>query len=121
MDKLERYRQLIEQVLTEHAQLSTTTDTTIADTTTTDTVKTQLIFDRERDHYQLAYVGWQGHKRVFGPVMHFDIQDGKVWIQYNGTEEAIATRLVEMGIPASDIVLGFRSAFKRQFTRYAVG
>ncbi|WP_204103159.1 MULTISPECIES: XisI protein [Spirulina sp. CCY15215] len=111
MDPLDQYRQCIEQILTEHANISTTTDT----------VKAQLIFDRDRDHYQLSFVGWQGDKRVFGPVMHFDIEDGKIWIQYNGTEAAVGERLVEMGVPASDIVLGFHSAFKRQFTRYAVG
>ena len=113
MDKIERYRELIEQILTDRAQISTSNPT--------DTVKPLLIFDRDRDHYQLSYVGWQGDKRVFGPVMHFDIEDGKIWIQYNGTEEAIAERLVEMGVPTSDIVIGFHSAFKRQFTRYAVG
>jgi len=112
MDKIERYRQAIEQILTEHAELSSSTDSS---------VKAQLIFARERHHYQLAYVGWQGYKRVFGPVMHFDIEDGKIWVQYNGTEDAVAERLVEMGVPATDIVLGFHSAFKRQFTRYAVG
>jgi hypothetical protein len=110
MDKLEQYRNFIERILTEHAEISTTTDT----------VKAELIFDRDRDHYQLVYVGWQGNKRVFGPVMHFDIQDGKIWIQYNGTEDAVAERLVKMGVPTSDIVLGFHSAFKRQFTPYAV-
>lgn len=110
MDKLEQYRNFIEQILTEHADISTTTDT----------VKAKLIFDRDRDRYQLMYVGWQGNKRVFGPVMHFDIQDGKIWIQYNGTEDAVAERLVEMGVLPSDIVLGFHSAFKRQFTPYAV-
>jgi hypothetical protein len=66
-------------------------------------------------------VGWQGDKRVFGRVMHFDIQDGKIWIQYNGTEESIAERLVEMGVPTTDSVLGFHCSFKCQFTRYAVG
>lgn len=110
MDKLERYRQCVRQILTEHAQNSTTTDT----------VKAELIFDTERDRYQLAYVGWQGDKRVFGPVMHFDIQNGKIWIQYNGTEDSVAERLVKMGVPTSDIVIGFHSAFKRQFTDYAV-
>lgn len=97
--------------MTEHAQI----------TTKIDAVKAELIFDSEHDHYQLAYVGWQGDKRVFDPVMHFDIQDGKIWIQYNGTEDSVAERLVELGVPTSDIVLGFHSAFKRQFTRYAVG
>ncbi|WP_445626739.1 XisI protein [Nostoc sp. DSM 114167] len=110
MDKIERYRQFIKQILSEHQQI----------TSNTDTVKSQLILDNENNHYQLAYVGWQGDKRVFGPVMHFDIQDGKIWIQYNGTEESVAERLVELGVPPSDIVIGFHSPFKRQFTSYAV-
>lgn len=111
MDKLEQYRQFIKQILTEHSKTSTTTDT----------VKTELIFDSEHDHYQLTYVGWQGDKRVFGPVMHFDIQDGKIWIQYNGTEDSVAQKLVKMGVPTSDIVIGFHSSFKRQFSDYATG
>lgn len=53
--------------------------------------------------------------------MHFDIQDGKIWIQYNGTKDSVAERLVKMSVPPSDIVLGFHSSFKRQFTRYTVG
>ncbi|MEC4818155.1 MAG: XisI protein [Scytonema sp. PMC 1069.18] len=110
MDKIERYRQIIKQILTEHAQISSNTDT----------IKPELIFDNENDHYQLAYVGWQGDKRVFGPVMHFDIQNGKIWIQYNGTEELVAETLIELGVPTSDIVIGFYSPFKRQFTNYAV-
>jgi hypothetical protein len=110
MDKIERYRQMIIQILTEHAEISSNIDT----------VQPQLIIDSERDHYQLAYVGWQGDKRVFGPVMHFDIQNGKIWIQYNGTETSVAEKLVELGVPPSDIVIGFHSPFKRQFTAYAV-
>ncbi|MBE9002190.1 MULTISPECIES: XisI protein [unclassified Nostoc] len=110
MDKIERYRQLIKQVLSEHQQIASNSDT----------VNSQLILDNENDHYQLAYVGWQGDKRVFGPVMHFDIQNEKIWIQYNGTEESVAERLVELGVPRSDIVIGFHSPFKRQFTSYAV-
>ncbi|NJL84078.1 MAG: XisI protein [Chloroflexaceae bacterium] len=110
MDKLDHYRHCIKLILTDHAQLSASETT----------VKPLLIFDGDRDHYQLAYVGWRGDKRVFGPVMHFDLENGKIWLQYNGTEEAVAQRLVEMGVPACDIVLGFHSAFKRQFSGYAV-
>jgi 5-formyltetrahydrofolate cyclo-ligase len=110
MDKLEHYRKVIKQILTEHAEISLSYGE----------VKSQLIFDNEKDHYQLNYVGWQDDKRVFGPVMHFDIENEKIWIQYNGTEELVPQRLVELGVPASDIVIGFYSPFKRQFTPYAV-
>ena len=109
--KLDNYRQYVRQILTGHAERPSTTDT----------VEAQLIFDEERDRYQLSYVGWQGDKRVFGPVLQCDIQNGKIWIQYNGTEASIAEGLMALGVPASDIVIGFHSPFKRQFTRYAVG
>ncbi|NEP76981.1 MAG: XisI protein [Okeania sp. SIO3B3] len=89
MDKLEKYRQFVQEILSSHAEI----------TNTNNTVKDELIFDTERDHYQLAYVGWQGDKRVFGPVMHFDIIDGKIWIQYNGTEESVAEKLEIRGRP----------------------
>ncbi|MBX2865718.1 MAG: XisI protein [Leptolyngbyaceae cyanobacterium MAG.088] len=110
MDKLTQYQNAIKQILSDHAGTSPPTDT----------VQNQLIFDDERGHYQLIYVGWQGKKRVFGPVLHFDIQDGKIWVQYNGTEDPVAQQLVALGVPESDIVLGFHSEFKRQFTPYAV-
>jgi len=111
MEKINKYRKILEEIIKEHAKIAMTTDT----------IKAELIFAREQDHYQLAYVGWLEDKRVFGPVMHFDIIEGKIWIQYNGTEDHIAERLVNMGVPKEDIVLGFHSPFKRQFTDYAVG
>ena len=65
-------------------------------------------------------MGWDGQQRIFSLILHFDIKDGKIWIQYNGTEIAIAQVITEKGVPASDIVLGFHSPFKRQFSGYAV-
>ncbi|NMF67521.1 XisI protein, partial [Brasilonema octagenarum UFV-OR1] len=67
----------------------------------------QTIFDEQQDHYQLLYVGWRGNKRDFGCILHLDIKDGRIWIQHDGTEEGIANRLVEMGVPKQDIILAF--------------
>ena len=36
------------------------------------------------------------------------------------TEEGLATKLVEFGVPQTDIVLGFRAPYVRQFTGFAV-
>ncbi|MBW4619022.1 MAG: XisI protein [Cyanosarcina radialis HA8281-LM2] len=110
MDKLQQYRQIIRQILTEEAHpYSHSND-----------VEAEIICDTERDRYQLVYIGWEEHKRIFGVVLHFDIKDGKIWIQYNGTETAIAKVLTDKGVPPSDIVLGFHSPFKRQFSGYAI-
>jgi XisI protein len=87
-------------------------------------VETQLIMDDERGHYLLYSVGWENNDyREYAPFVHIDIKsDGKVWIQHDGTDLKIALMLVDKGIPKSDIVLGFRSPFRRQeISEFAVG
>jgi hypothetical protein len=111
MDKLAFYRQCVEDLLTQYASYNSSDSG----------VETQLIFDRERDRYQLAYVGWENNLRVYGVAIHIDIKNGKVWLQHNGTEGEIGEELADMGIPYQDIVVGFHSPSKRQFTPYAVG
>jgi len=56
---------------------------------------------------------------VYDPEI--DIKDEKNWIQNDGTEGGVAFDLLERGVDKQDIVLGFHSAFKRQFTEFAVG
>jgi hypothetical protein len=53
--------------------------------------------------------------------MHLDIKDGKIWLQWNGTEDDIAAELMSMGVAKQDIVLGFHTPYARQFTDFAVG
>jgi hypothetical protein len=110
MAPVETYQQYIQQLLTEHAKL-------VWD----NRIKAETIFDTERDHYQLVYVGWPGAKRLYGVVLHIDIIDGKIWIQQDGTEVGIANKLVELGVPKQDIVLGFDPQMMRQYTEFAVG
>ena len=83
-------------------------------------VETEIICDTEHNHYQLSYVGWDDQKRIFNLILHFDVKDSKIWIQYNGTETAISEVLTNKEVPVSDIVLGFHSLFKRQFSGYAL-
>lgn len=84
-------------------------------------VEIQCVFDTLRDHYQLVSVGWEGETRAFGTFVHVDIQDGKIWIQHDGTDSDVAARLLEHGIDRQQIVLGFQSPERRPFTDYAAG
>jgi hypothetical protein len=111
MDQLERYRNIIQQLLEDYAQFGAGDKF----------VEIQLLADTVRDHYQLMHVGWQNERRIYGCILHLDIKDGKIWLQHNGTEYDIPAQLVAMGVPKTDIVVGFHSPFKRQFTDYAVG
>jgi len=68
----------------------------------------------------LVHVGWENRKRIHGCIIHVDIIDSKVWIQYDGTEDGIALELEEAGIPKDKIVLGFKTPDIRKYTGYAV-
>ena len=67
-----------------------------------------------------VHVGWHNNERAYGTVIHVDIRDGKIWIQRDLTEEGVASELVELGVPKTDIVLGFKSPFVSEFTGFAV-
>lgn len=110
MERLDRYRQSIRQLLSNQAE---------SEPESTE-VECQLVFDTEHDRYQLLDVGWDGLKRVYHCFIHIDIKDGKVWIQRNMTEMDIAAELVEMGIAKEDIVLGLHPPYKRPYTGYGV-
>jgi hypothetical protein len=111
MDKLEQYREFIQALLSRYADCQPSEGD----------IEIQTVFDTVHDHYQIVHVGWQGRRWVHSCTVHLDIKDGKIWIQWNGTEDDLAKELVELGVPKSDIVLGFHSPFMRKFTDYAVG
>jgi XisI protein len=110
MDKLTRYRQLVQQILHDYSEQKPANGN----------IEVETIFDTERDHYQIVHVGWEGQDWVHSCIIHIDIKAGKIWLQWNGTEDDIAANLVAAGVPKEDIVLGFQSPFMRQFTEYAV-
>jgi hypothetical protein len=110
MDKLEHYRTCIQTLLEKHSQSKPRNED----------VENELFFDSTRDHYQLMRVGWKGLERIYYTVLHFDIKDGKIWLQQNATDVDIGQELVEMGIAKEDIVLGLHPAYKRPYTSYGV-
>jgi hypothetical protein len=111
MADLIKHAEIVQKLLQDYAALSGD-DPAVA---------IELIFDTVRDSYQLVHVGWHDDRRIYGCILHLDIKDGKIWLQHNGTENDIPAELVEMGVAKTDIVVGFHSPFKRQFTEYAVG
>ncbi|BAZ02368.1 XisI protein-like protein [Tolypothrix tenuis PCC 7101] len=110
MDKIAKYRESIQKLLTCYAH----------DDVDDKDIETLLIFDTERDHYQWMNVGWQEFDRIYRCVIHFDIKNGKIWLQQNLTDQNPAEELVKMGIPKEDIVLGLQPPYKRQYTDYGV-
>src|ERR1700681_4345114 len=110
MDKVERYREIVQRLIAEYAGYKPVNGE----------IDTEAVIDRDGDHYEVMNVGWDGVRRVHGSVIHIDIIGGKVWVQYDGTSRPVAEELVAAGIPREDIVLAFHPAELRQLTGYGV-
>ncbi len=109
-EKLDRYRQIVMDVLKQYAHAPMNGE-----------IQTIPILDTEGDHYQLLDMGWDdAGRRVFQPTIHVDLTGAKVWIQENMTDLDIAKVFVNAGISPSDIVLGLHSRSLRQYSEYAV-
>jgi XisI protein len=110
MDKIAHYQQIICDILQEYANIKKSL---------TPHVKSHLIIDKENHQYQLLSIGWHNNKYVYTVAFHFNIVNGKVWIQQNNTDSLIADEIVEKGIPKSDIVLGFIPEKTRVYSGFA--
>lgn len=81
----------------------------------------QLIADKERNRFQVIVFGWEnGKKLVNTTLLHFEIKNGKIWVQQNWTEIEVAKELMARGIPKNEIVLGFLPESMRADTEFAV-
>lgn len=110
MDKLANYRQTIERVLTEYAEIPYS----YAD------LKSHVIVSRDANHYLLMTLGWERDVKVHACIVHIEISNDKIWIHRDGLEDGIALDLVAAGIPKHDIVLAFHPPEIRPYTEFAV-
>ena len=109
MDPVTEYRRAIRDMIQEYAKFVPARGD----------IQIEVVFDESNDHYELIHAGWNGPYRIHGSVIHIDIRGGKVWIQYDGTEDGVAEELVKAGIPRDQIVLAFKPPEVRKFTDYA--
>lgn len=110
---IETYRKIIMDLLQTYVQLPSISSSH-------EEVEEQLILDTQRDHYQILTIGWENGRRVYYPIFHIDIRNGKIWVQEDATDFNIVGELEQRGVPRQDIVLAFQAPYKRPFTGYAV-
>ncbi len=112
--KLESYRSIIVKILQEYAEMPYTNPNPQNE------LEEQLIIDTKHDHYQILNIGWEGTQRVYYPIFHIDIKNGKVWVQEDASDSDLVGKLEAQGIDKSDIVLAFQAPYNRPYTGYAV-
>ena len=102
MDKIKKYQKVITDILEEYAEYFKEPQ-----------LETQVICDYKRNHFQLMKIGWDAGKRYHYCIFHFDIKEGKIWLQQNNTDIHISQDFELKGIPKTDIVLGILSPENR--------
>jgi hypothetical protein len=110
MDKVKNYEAAILSILNEYTKIKYANVVG----------ENQLIADKENHRYQVITIGWEGNRFVHDCPMHFDIINGKIWVQQNMTEWEVGEMLEEQGVPKSDIVAGFLPPELREYSKYAV-
>jgi hypothetical protein len=111
MEKLDRYRTVIHNLLAEYRDFfrqSPEKD-----------VETEVVSDDANGQYLLIRVGWRGETRVLRALFYLRLKDGKVWIEEDRTQEGVANELVRAGVPQGDIVLAFNPPLLRPLTEFA--
>jgi XisI protein len=112
MDRVNQYRQAIQTFL--HDYVTSRLAQSGQDT------KIEAIFDTDNDRYLVLDIGWDGSRRIHNCIFHFDIKDGKIWIQENNTDIEVDEELEAMGITKTELVIGFHHPSMREYSDYAV-
>lgn len=111
MDTVTNYREKLKEVFARHEELDNRFPNT--------EVKSYFLIDEARDTYALLRFGWTKKGRVRAVTIFARIDEGKIWIEEDWTEDGIATELLELGVPKEDIVLAFHPPEMRQYTEFA--
>jgi hypothetical protein len=110
MDRIEMYRDVVKHVIRSTANFLPEEEG----------VRCEMILDDANGHYELISIGWTDQHRIHSTLVHIDIREGKVWVERDGTDLEIVQDLLDGGIQASDMVIGFHPPGQRKYTEFAV-
>jgi len=97
MDKVIRYRQVVQQILEDYAQRMSRGNR----------VQILPVCDPVHDQYLLISLGWQNKRREHAIVFHAQLRQGQFFVEDDRTEEGIGNKLLEAGVPQEDIRLAW--------------
>lgn len=110
MEKIIEYQKVIKTILEEY----------IASMRSNLEEEVYLVEDTLKMNYLIYHNAWKESSRSYGCILHVRIKNEKVYVEYDGTDEAFADVFVSAGIPKEDIVLAFHAPAKRPYTGFAV-
>ena len=98
MDKLAKYRKIVKNIVERYGRFQSSVGN----------VETYSVCDETNDNYLVIDVGWLAFGRQHAMPIHIRLKEGKVWVEWDGTDQEIVQQLIDKGIPPEDIVLGFQ-------------
>jgi hypothetical protein len=97
MDPTLIYRDFIKQTLLRYAQFRPSHGD----------IRLDVVFDDVRDRYALMQIGWDRGRRISGDLVYIILQEGKVYIEYDGIEHGIVDDLLARGVRSEDCILAY--------------
>ncbi len=100
MDRIENYRQILQQVVKRHAQFQPANGQ----------IETHAVCDIENGDYMVVDSGWnEKGRRIYDVVLHFRLQDGIVHVERDNTDAEVVRELLDAGIGKDDIILAYNA------------
>lgn len=97
MDKVTRYRQIIQQVLEDYAQTMSRGNQ----------VQILPVCDTRHDQYLLVSLGWINKRREHAIVFHAQLGNGQFLIADDRTEAGIGNLLLASGVAEGDVQMAW--------------
>ncbi|BAI91894.1 XisI protein [Arthrospira platensis NCB002] len=110
MDRVAKYREIIQELLTEYSTGSPLGGE----------IESETVFDVKADRYLVVDLGWNETRRIYNCLIHLEIRSGKIWIQRNQTDCSLTDELLSQGVEREDIILGLQPPELRKYTGLGV-
>ncbi len=86
MDKINKYRQIVKEILEKQASYKASTGN----------IDDYAVCDEKTDNYLLVNVGrHKSGRRQQGMPIHIRIKNEKVWVEWDGTDQEIVQQLID--------------------------
>ncbi|MEM9885277.1 MAG: element excision factor XisI family protein [Bacteroidota bacterium] len=79
-----------------------------------------LVVDKEVKRYVLFEMGFEKRKFYHITLFHLAINNNKIWIYEDKSEQGLADLLLSKDVQSDEIILGYFSEAYRTFTDFAV-
>lgn len=100
MDRIEKYRQILQQIVKRHAQFQPANGN----------IQTHAVCDIVNDDYMVVDSGWnEKGRRIYDVVLHFRLQDDIVYVERDNTDAEVTRELLAAGIERENVTLAYNA------------